>query len=97
MVLGAAFALFFALRLIVFWIYWSDPAHHNKRIEPWMTPGYVARSHGLEQAEISAMLALPPDTPRGLTLQQLARMTGRDTATLIADLQRSIDQSTGRP
>lgn len=96
MVIAAAFAAFFALRLVAFWIYWSEPAHHNQQIQPWMTPGYVARSYGVDPVEIRDMLAVPQDAPRGSTLEDIARMTGRDTGALIAVLQQRMGQSAGQ-
>jgi hypothetical protein len=67
-------ALFFAVRLTVFTIYWSDPAHRDQAVEGWMTPGYVARSWDVDPEVIRAALPPPPDgTPdRRPTLDAIA-------------------------
>jgi hypothetical protein len=90
--LAVAVALLFAVRLTVFTIYWSDPAHRDQRIEGWMTPGYVARSWEVEPEVIRA--ALPPmqETGPGArpTLDGIAASEGITLAELVARIETAI-------
>ena len=92
MVLALGVALFFAVRLTVFTIYWADPAHRDQPIEGWMTPGYVARSHDVDQAVIRAALPDLPaaGTPARQTLAQIAADADIPLPMLIAALTAAI-------
>lgn len=81
--------LFFAVRLVAFWIYWADPAHRDQAIEPWMTPGYVAHSWGVPREVAFEALALQPGRPR--SLDDLAAARGITVEALAQDLQAAID------
>ena len=98
-ILGGALAvsLFFAVRLVAFWIYWADPAHRDQDIQPWMTPGYVAHSWGVPREVAFEALGIPPGAPR--TIEELARERGVPVETLATDLQAAIDafRARGRP
>ena len=92
-ILGGALAvsLFFAVRLVAFWIYWADPAHQDQAIEPWMTPGYVAHSWGIPREIAFEALGLPPAPGGPRSLQDLAAERGLSPDALAAELQAAID------
>lgn len=83
--LGAALVtLFFVVRLTLFTLYWSEPAHRNLAPEPWMTPGYIAHSWGLDPEQLARTLGATPG--RRMTLEDIARARGLPVAALIAEL-----------
>ncbi|MDP1668322.1 hypothetical protein [Phaeovulum sp.] len=83
----AAFAvLFFAARMLVFTIYWSDPAHRDGPIEGWMTPGMLARARHLPPEAVAEALGLDRDQPRRMTLAELAAERGVPLEVLLAPL-----------
>jgi hypothetical protein len=88
--LGGAATLFFAIRLVAFWVYWSDPDHHRMPLEGWMTVGYVARSWQVPPEAVYALIPadLVPGTPQ--TLAELATQTGQDLPALIARLEPAL-------
>lgn len=92
-ILGGALAvsLFFAIRLVAFWIYWADPAHRDQAIEPWMTPGYVAHSWGIQREIAFETLGLTPNPGGPRTMRELAEAQGISVAQLAQDLQAAID------
>lgn len=86
-VLAVLVALFFAVRLTIAMIYWSDPDHLRQAPKGWMTPGYVARSWQVDAQDISTVLGLDPRTqPRGQTLEDIARARGVAVGVVIAEL-----------
>ena len=87
-VLALAVTVFFAARLVVISVVWSDPDRRNQPIEGWMTPGYVVHSWQVPREVIADVVGTPPE--RGLTLADLARMRGEDPAALIAALEAAI-------
>ena len=89
--LAAAVSLFFVLRLAVFWIYWSDPAHRNQPIEGWMTPGYVAYSHHVPKDAVTDALGLSPDGHARKTLEDIAEESGRSVEQLTILLNAVIE------
>jgi hypothetical protein len=90
--LALAVALIFAVRLTIFTIYWSDPAHRDQRVEGWMTPGYVARSWEVDRDVIRAALPPLPETgmDRRLTLDGIAASGGVPLPDLIARVEAAI-------
>lgn len=85
--LAAAATLFFAVRLVVFAVYWADPSHRETHVEPWMTVGYVARSWGLKPQELNAALGLPPPDGHPRPIGVLADETGVP----VEDLVRRVE------
>lgn len=73
--LAAALTLFFAVRFVVFTVYWADPAHRERQPEGWMTPGYIARSWDVSRDDLRAALDLPAEG-KPPTLAQIARDRG---------------------
>ncbi len=95
-VLTAAFALallltlFFAGQFIARAVYWSDPAHRNQQVQPWMTVGYIGRSWQLDPREIDAEAGLPLPQGHPLTLDEIARQRGVPVAEVIAEVQAAL-------
>ena len=83
--------LFFAVRIVAQWIYWSDPAHRDQQIEGWMTAGYVAHSYDVPRDVIRN--ALPPDVPAGkhMPFDRIAAETGIDLTELVNGLYAAIE------
>lgn len=73
--LALAVMAFFAIRTVLFWIYWADPAHRNQAIEPWMTPRYVAHSWHVPPEVVGRALGLVPGGGR-ITLGEIAARDG---------------------
>jgi len=82
---GAAACMFF-MKLILFTMYWMDPNHRLQPPEPWMTPGYIARSYDLNPQQIAEFLQLGNDREHPITIAQIANQQGRDIETLLSDL-----------
>ena len=83
-------ALFFAARLVVFSVYWSDPARRDAVIEGWQTPGYVAMSWKVPRPVIADALGLEEGERARVSLDQLAKERGVSTTDLIRDLEAAI-------
>lgn len=90
--LAAAAVLFFAVRMLVFTIYWADPAHRDRPIEGWMTPGMVARTRHLPPEDVARALGLDRDLPRRTTLAEIAAQRGVPLEALIAGLLPLLEQ-----
>ena len=87
--------IFFAARLALFTIYWSDPAHRFQPLEGWMTPGYIARSYQLDPEIVQDILAIGTDNPKAMTLSKLAKSRGLSQDAFINDLQTQLDAYKG--
>ena len=85
---GAAVALFFAARLVVFTLYWSDPAHRQQTPDGWMTPGYIARSWHVPREDLSRHLGLEPGPDTHLTLAKIAGLI--DGAWILGRIPRDM-------
>ncbi|MCL4189917.1 MAG: hypothetical protein KJZ85_20150 [Rhodobacteraceae bacterium] len=98
--LAVAATLFFAVKLVVVAVVWSDPARRDQPVAGWMTPGYVARSWRVSLDDILAALALQrgPGT-RPTTLAEIAERSGRPLAEVIATVEAVIAaaRTDGRP
>ncbi len=94
--LALALTLFFAGQFVARAIYWSDPAHHNQQVEPWMTVGYIGRSWRLDPREIDAEAGLPPPQGHPLTLDEIARQRGVPVAGIIAEVEAAITRLKAR-
>ncbi|MDQ2093187.1 hypothetical protein [Rhodalgimonas zhirmunskyi] len=76
---------FFLVRLALFSIYWADPAHRNLTPEPWMTPGYIAFSWGIDPKLLIDGLDVPPHGRP--TLMDIARSRGTDVSQVIDEVE----------
>jgi hypothetical protein len=88
--IGGTATLFFAVRLVAFWIYWAEPAHHRAPLEGWMTVGFVARSWHLPPEEVLALTGVALDGGRPVTLAALAAANGESLSTFIARLETAL-------
>ncbi len=83
---------FFAVRLAVATIYWSDPAHLQQQPDRWMTPGYIARSWEIDPKDVATALGLDAKVQlHGQTLNDIAAAQGVPVETLITDLRLFLD------
>jgi hypothetical protein len=89
-VIAFAVTLFFVVRIVVFTIYWSDPAHRDQQVQAWMTPGYVAKSWGVPREDFR-------DLFDGLNLPMVPKPIGKIAAEnditlveLIAQIEAAI-------
>lgn len=88
LILSLALALFFAIRLGLGALYWSQ--HAQEPVQPWMTAGYVGRSWNLDPRAIDRVAGLPPPQGRPLTLDEIARQRGVPVADIIARVERAV-------
>ena len=86
--LALAVAVFFAVRLVVFTVYWADPAHREQPLEGWMTPGYVANSYGVDRDDLRAALGLAPGDRA--TLEEIAAARGVDLSVVLAEVEAAL-------
>jgi hypothetical protein len=87
--LAVGVMLFFAVRSIMFAVYWADPAHREEPIAGWMTPRYVAHSWAVPPTVIREALAIPPETYR-LTVKDLAEERGVPTEEIVRKIETAI-------
>jgi hypothetical protein len=90
--IASGLALFFAGQMISRTIYWADPAHIRVLPEPWMTPGYVARSWDVTRAEMGIILDTPEPAQKGHTLEEIAEDQGRDVEDLMDHMMDTLPQ-----
>ncbi len=90
LVLALAVALFFAIKLVMQWIYWSDPAHRDQVIEGWMSPGYVSHSYDVPHEVIRSALPAGFEHGRRLSLDRIAEESDKDVKAIIDDLYTAI-------
>lgn len=86
-VLAVLLMLFFAGRLVVFTVYWADPAHHELRPEGWMTPGYLARSWDLPRDAVAEALDITPTPGKPPTLADIAAERGQTLDAFLAEVR----------
>ncbi len=82
--LASLVTLVFLVRLAIFTVYWSDPAHRNLAPEPWMTPGYIAHSWSIPPEDLARALSIQPGTRP--TLKEIARERGVDVSVVINEI-----------
>lgn len=85
--IAAALTAFFAVRMVVFSIYWGNPDHQNQPLEGWMTPRYVAMSYGLERQEVEQVLGMDPASVARVHLNDVLKAQGMT----LQELQARID------
>lgn len=88
--LSVVLALVLTLRFTVSVVYWST--HRDLDVEPWMTLGYVARSHRVPRGDL--VEALTPGLrlehgPRE-TLMEIAARTGMSEAEVVATVEAAL-------
>jgi hypothetical protein len=86
-----AITLFFAFRLTVSTIVWSNPDRMDQAIAGWMTPRYVVKSWQLPPDVVITALDLKFESMGPLiTLTEIAELQGRDVGDLIHDMEVAI-------
>lgn len=93
--LALAASVFFAVRTTADWVYWSDPAHRDQQIQPWMTPGYIAHSWEVPRPVMIDLMLRALDLPEGrpgrpMSIRRIAEETGTDVDTLIHTIETAI-------
>jgi hypothetical protein len=98
--IALAMTLFFAVRLAIFSLYWSDPAHRRQQMQPWMTIGYVARSWQVPKDRLARELDVVPTPGKPPTLKDIAEKKGMTVEALEAQIEaviRELDAGKPRP
>lgn len=85
-----AVTLFFAVRFVLFAVYWTDPAHRNQVPEGWMTPGYVARSWHIPRGALLAELNLPLKSDRPHSFEEIAETRGVPLSQVLGEVSAAI-------
>jgi hypothetical protein len=82
---------YFAVKLTLGALYWTDPARQNVPLAGWMTPRFVAHSWSVPPDLVATTLDLERDgTGQRVTLKQLAARKGVPVTALITDLEVAI-------
>lgn len=89
-------AAFFAVRLTMFTIYWSDPARREQPIEGWMTPGYVAMSWDVPKPIVAEAAGLSGTEGRRIRLDDIAAERGIPLEALIDEIEGAIQEFKSR-
>ncbi|MBC7147258.1 MAG: hypothetical protein H5U24_17935 [Thioclava marina] len=96
-ILAVTLALFFGGKFVTRAVYWSDPAHRHQSPEPWMTPGYIAKSWHLQIEEVDAILGIengPALVGYGRpTLDRIAKATGQPVGDLLHKLSLGLPKA----
>ncbi|MGH1465622.1 MAG: hypothetical protein ACRBBQ_09720 [Cognatishimia sp.] len=93
--LALAVTAFFAIRMVLDVLYWSDPAHHNQAPEAWMTPRYIAHSWGIEPKDVRDAVGLGSDRPKARpTLNWIAAQRGVPVDQVLQEVQALLAQQT---
>lgn len=81
----------FAVRFLLFVLYWHDPAHRDQPLEGWMTIGYVAHSYDVPRdLLIDALRLPPPGKGERPTLDRLAEGRGQTLAAFEGEIAAAI-------
>ncbi|GAA6207663.1 hypothetical protein NBRC116601_09560 [Cognatishimia sp. WU-CL00825] len=95
--LALAVTVFFAARMVLDLLYWSDPAHRNQSPEAWMTPRYIAHSWGIDPKEVRDAVALGAGKPKARpTLNWIASQRGVPVQQVIDEVQALLAQQKPR-
>ncbi|MCF6315940.1 MAG: hypothetical protein L3J30_06565 [Marinosulfonomonas sp.] len=85
--IAATLTILFAVRMVVFSIYWGNPDHQNQPLEGWMTPRYVAYSYGLDAAEFERVLGIDPTAVSRVHLRDILK----EQNLTLTELQARLD------
>ncbi len=61
------------------------------QVEPWMTPGLVAHTYGLDPEALAAALGVVPGSAKGMTIEEIANARGLAVDDLVAAVQLAIE------
>jgi hypothetical protein len=95
LVLALMTAGFFAFRLAMMALHWSEL--REPEIEGWMTLGVIARSWDVDRDGLAEALGLELAPGRRLTLADIAERSGRPLAEIEATLAAEIAAQRGGP
>ncbi len=85
--LATLMTVMFAVRSVVFMVYWSDPDKKDQDIQGWMTARYVAQSWHLPPKVMYMALGTEKMPGRRQTLSEIAINQGISLAELQARIQ----------
>lgn len=81
----------FGVRMAVWSVYWSEPAHHEQALAGWMTPGYVAHSWKVPREVVLEALHAPVPPPGGpMNIHELADYNNTTVEALIEETNAAI-------
>lgn len=80
----------FTVRMVLFAVYWADPAHRDQAVQGWMTPGYIAHSWDIPREAMQATLGDLSRPGARETLAQLAEAGDVPLPELIATIEAAI-------
>jgi len=89
--LAVVLTVVFAVRNVLFLVYWTDPKHRDQPIEGWMTPRYIVNSRQLKRKDILDIIGDGRMPEKRHTLEEIARGHGIPMETLILDLTTALD------
>lgn len=95
-VLASALCIYFAVRLVVFTVFWADPAHRQQSPEAWMTPRYVAHSWHLDPSDVAKAVGLTERPDQRPTLSYIADQRGVPIEVVLAEIHALIAQKAAR-
>jgi hypothetical protein len=89
-VLATGLMLFFAVRMVMVTLHWSDPMSREQAIEGWMPLRYVGRSWDVPPEVLGQAVGREPEPGARLTVAEIAAASGRSVDAVSADLQAAI-------
>lgn len=81
--------LFFGVRLVRHALFWEP----DMPLQGWMTIGQIAHSYDVPREDLAAALGLEPGIYRRLTVDEIARQTGRTVPEVEEALLEAIAKS----
>lgn len=86
--LASALTLFFAIRFLTGFIYWSN--HRQEPIAGWMTIGYVGKSWGLNPRALDKEAGFPLPADHPFTLNEIAAQRGVPVEEIIKQAEAAV-------
>ncbi|PUB13596.1 hypothetical protein [Yoonia sediminilitoris] len=74
--LASAAALWFAISVLLDFIYFNDPKNQDIALKPWMTPRYIVMSYDLPPEVVAELLDLTPQQDRRVPMRDIAEKMG---------------------
>jgi len=90
-VLAAVLTLFFAVRAVMFAVFWMDPHRDRHPVEPWMTPRYIVQTYDIPREILAETLQLNAGDSPKKPLDALARERGVAPAAMVNAVQALVD------
>lgn len=92
-VIAALLTAMFAVRMVMFTVYWSDPAHRDQSLQGWMTPGYIAQSWDVPREDVLAAIATPDTSGKRKSLDEISVESGISLTDLTTRIEAAIAAS----